>query len=29
VKIVWIDKTDKRKKAGLQFLEEPENWVVS
>jgi hypothetical protein len=29
VKIVWTDNTDKKQKAGLQFLERPRNWVVN
>ncbi len=29
VKIVWTDNTDKKIKAGLQFLEQPRNWVVN
>jgi hypothetical protein len=29
IRIVWIDKKDKQKKAGLQFLKAPKNWVVN
>jgi hypothetical protein len=29
VKIIWTDNTDKKLKAGLQFLEKPRNWVVN
>jgi hypothetical protein len=29
VKIIWTDDADKLRKAGLQFLEPPHNWVVN
>jgi PilZ domain len=29
VKAIWIDETQKKKKVGVRFVEQPTNWVVS